>query len=105
MYTVGAINVVETILQIEKWNQFNKQEIASLCEKKEHFQLALEYYQDINDIRRVLVAEPRLAGCLPVKTAIRLDPGVSFRHAALQPQQPANRRKSCHCQLSEDERH
>lgn len=50
-----APQVAEAILQMEKWNQFNKQKIALLCEQKGLFQRALENYTDLKDIRRVIL--------------------------------------------------
>lgn len=50
-----APQVADAILQMEKWNQYNKQKVAMLCEQKGMFQRALENYIDLKDIRRVIL--------------------------------------------------
>lgn len=50
-----APQVADAILQMEKWNQFNKQKVALLCEQKGMFTRALENYTDLKDIRRVIL--------------------------------------------------
>ena len=52
---MNALKVVETILNMERWNQFNKQQIAMMLEQKGMLQRALEFYQDLKDIRRVIL--------------------------------------------------
>lgn len=48
-------SVAETILQTGKFTNFNKQRIAPLCEQKGLYLRALENYQDIKDIKRILM--------------------------------------------------
>lgn len=52
---MSAPQVVDTILGLKIWNQYNKQKIASLCEQKGLYQRALENYTDPRDIKRVLL--------------------------------------------------
>jgi clathrin heavy chain len=52
---MSAPQVVDTILQMNIWNQFNKAKIAALCEQKGLYQRALENYTDPKDIKRVLL--------------------------------------------------
>lgn len=47
--------MANTILQMDQWNQFNRPKIASICEQKGLFQRALENYNDIKDIKRVIL--------------------------------------------------
>ena len=48
-------SIAETILQSGKWTYFNKANIAPLCEQKGLYLRALENYQDVKDIKRVLL--------------------------------------------------
>lgn len=50
-----APQVADALLQMEKWNQYNKQKIAMLCEQKGMFQRSLENYTDLKDMRRVIL--------------------------------------------------
>lgn len=50
-----APQVVDTILNMKIWNQYNKPKIAALCEQKGLYQRALENYTDAKDIKRVLM--------------------------------------------------
>lgn len=60
---MAAPQVADAILNMEIWNQFNKQKIALLCEQKGKilkfnnlkglFQKALENYTEIKDIKRI----------------------------------------------------
>jgi clathrin heavy chain len=50
-----APQVVDTILNMKIWNQYNKPKIAALCEQKGLYQRALENYTDPKDIKRVLM--------------------------------------------------
>ena len=52
---MAAPHVAEAILQMEIWNQFNRQQIALLCEQKGNLQRALENFSDIKDIKRVIL--------------------------------------------------
>jgi len=38
-----------------KWNQYNKQKVASLCESRGLFTRALENYSEIKDIKRCVL--------------------------------------------------
>ncbi len=48
-------NVAETIFQTTDWNQFDRIKIADLCEKKGLFQRSLENYNELKDIKRVML--------------------------------------------------
>lgn len=48
-------SVAETILQTGKWTFFNKSRLAPLFEQKGLYIRALENYQDIKDIKRILL--------------------------------------------------
>ena len=48
-------SVAETIFQTGKFTHFNKQRIAPLCEQKGLYLRALENYQDVKDIKRILL--------------------------------------------------
>jgi clathrin heavy chain len=48
-------SVAETIFQTGKWNRFNKTRIAPLCEQKGLYLRALENYQDLKNIKRILL--------------------------------------------------
>ena len=48
-------SVAETIFQSGKWNRFNKTRIAPLCEQKGLYLRALENYQDLKNIKRILL--------------------------------------------------
>lgn len=50
-----APQVAETILQMDKWNQYNRPKIASICEQKGLYQRALENYSDLKDIKRCVL--------------------------------------------------
>lgn len=50
-----APQVADAILQMEKWNQFNRPKVAMLCEQKGLFQRALENYTELKDVRRVVL--------------------------------------------------
>lgn len=50
-----APQIVESILQMKIWSQYNKPKIAALCEQKGLYQRALENYTDMKDIKRVLL--------------------------------------------------
>ena len=52
---MAAPQVAEAILQMETWNQFNRNKIAVLCEQKGLFQRALELYSDLKDVKRVIL--------------------------------------------------
>jgi len=49
---LAAPQVADAILNMEVWNQYNRQKIALLCDQKGLTQKALENYSDIKDIRR-----------------------------------------------------
>lgn len=48
-------SVAETIFQTGKFTQYNKQRIAPLCEQKGLYLRALENYQEVKDIKRILM--------------------------------------------------
>jgi clathrin heavy chain len=52
---MAAPQVAEAILQMETWNQFNRNKIAVLCEQKGLFQRALDLYSDLKDVKRVIL--------------------------------------------------
>ncbi len=50
-----APNIVQSLLQMKIWNQYDKPKIAALCEQKGLYERALENYTEIKDIKRVLL--------------------------------------------------
>ncbi|GAA5870209.1 hypothetical protein JCM8547_006917 [Rhodosporidiobolus lusitaniae] len=55
MNLVNAPQVADAILANEMFTHYDKPRIANLCEKAGLLQRALEHYEDINDIKRVVV--------------------------------------------------
>lgn len=45
--------MADAILNMEMWNQFNKQKIGMLCEQKGLLQKALQNYAELKDIKRI----------------------------------------------------
>lgn len=52
---INEPNIVDTIFDLTKWNQYNRLQIAAMCERKQLFMRALENYNDIKDIKRVIL--------------------------------------------------
>lgn len=55
MNLVHAPQVADAILGNEMFSYYDKPRIANLCERAGLLQRALEHYEDINDIKRVVV--------------------------------------------------
>ncbi len=49
--------LAESIFQTGKWTRFNREKVASLCEQRGLPLRALENYQDIKNIKRVLLGQ------------------------------------------------
>ncbi|KAL7409328.1 clathrin heavy chain 1 [Mrakia frigida] len=61
MNLVNAPQVAEAILSNEMFSYYDRPRIANLCEKAGLLQKALEHYEDLNDIKRVVVHTNLLA--------------------------------------------
>ncbi|GAA5893039.1 clathrin heavy chain [Sporobolomyces salmoneus] len=61
MNLVNAPQVADAILSNQMFTHYDKPRIANLCEKAGLLQRALEHYEDINDIKRVVVHTNLLA--------------------------------------------
>ena len=48
-------SIAETIFQTGKWNRYNKQRVAPLCEQKGLYLRALENFTDLKNIKRILL--------------------------------------------------
>jgi clathrin heavy chain len=48
-------SIAETIFQTGKWNRYNRQRVAPLCEQKGLYLRALENYTDLKNIKRILL--------------------------------------------------
>jgi clathrin heavy chain len=51
---INAPPVADAILANEMFTHYDRNRIATLCEKAGLYQRALEHYTDINDIKRVM---------------------------------------------------
>lgn len=49
-------SVAETIFQTGKWNRYNRDRIAPLCESNRLYLRALENYTDLKNIKRILLS-------------------------------------------------
>jgi clathrin heavy chain len=70
--------VVDTILNMKIWNQYNKSKIAALCEQKGLYQRALENYSDPKDIKRVLMNAQSLPAEYVTEYLSNMTPEVSL---------------------------
>eukprot|EP00172_Hildenbrandia_rubra_P003693 Plantae.Rhodophyta-Hildenbrandia_rubra.ctg6205.p1 GENE.Plantae.Rhodophyta-Hildenbrandia_rubra.ctg6205~~Plantae.Rhodophyta-Hildenbrandia_rubra.ctg6205.p1 ORF type:complete len:1699 (+),score=311.37 Plantae.Rhodophyta-Hildenbrandia_rubra.ctg6205:5143-10239(+) len=52
---MNAPQVADAILQQDLWHQYERHKIAMLCERAGLFQHALENYQDLADVKRVMM--------------------------------------------------
>lgn len=67
-------NMAEQIFASGKWSQFNKQRLAPLCEQIGLFSRALECYEDVNHIKRVILNTGRFQEDFLVSFLSRLTP-------------------------------
>lgn len=55
MNLINAPQVADAILGNEMFTHYDRPRIANLCEKAGLYQRALEHYEDLSDIKRVVV--------------------------------------------------
>lgn len=76
---MAAPQVADAILQMNQWNQFNRNRIAQLCEQKGLYQRALENYQDPKDIKRVILNTHGIDPQFIVNFLTRLDGALTLQ--------------------------
>lgn len=79
MNLMAAPQVADAILQMNQWNQFNRNRIAQLCEQKGLYQRALENYQDPKDIKRVILNTHGIDPQFIVNFLTRLDGALTLQ--------------------------